>query len=61
MYEKLNEILLKSDKTPYQISKETGISQTAFSNWKSGRSQPSIESLKKLADYFQKPIEFFLS
>lgn len=60
MYEKFKELLDKTNKTAYQISKETGISQTAFSNWKSGRSEPSLESLKKLADYFDKPIEYFL-
>lgn len=61
MYKKFKELLVKSNKTTYQISKETGISQTAFSNWKSGRSDPSLESLKKLADYFSVSIEYFLS
>lgn len=48
------------NKTSYQVSKETGISQTAFSNWKSGRSEPGLESLKKLANYFGVSIEYFL-
>lgn len=60
MYEKYRELLEKSNKTSYQVSKETGISQTAFSNWKSGRSEPGLESLKKLADYFGVSIEYFL-
>lgn len=60
MYEKFKALLDKTNKTTYQISKETGISQTAFSNWKSGRSEPSLESLKRLASYFGKPIEYFL-
>ena len=60
MYEKYKALLDKTNKTTYQVSKETGISQTAFSNWKSGRSEPSLESLKKLADFFDKPIEYFL-
>lgn len=60
MYEKFRVLLDKTNKTTYQVSKETGISQTAFSNWKSGRSAPSLESLKKLASYFDKPIEYFL-
>lgn len=61
LYEKLKELLCKTNKTAYQISKETGISQTAFSNWKSGRSDPSIESLKKLAAYFEVTVDYFLS
>ncbi len=60
MYEKYSLLLEKVNKTSYQISKETGISQTAFSNWKSGRSEPSLESLKRLAKYFNVPIEYFL-
>lgn len=60
MYEKYQVLLEKSNKTSYQVSKETGISQTAFSNWKSGRSEPGLESLKKLANYFGVSIEYFL-
>ncbi len=60
MYEKYRALLEKSNKTSYQVSKETGISQTAFSNWKSGRSEPGLESLKKLSDYFDVSIEYFL-
>lgn len=60
MYKKFQALLDKTNKTAYQVSKETGVSQTAFSNWKSGRSEPSLESLRKLAKYFDVPIEFFL-
>ena len=60
MYKKFQALLEKTDKTVYQISKETGISQTAFSNWKSGRSTPGLESLKKLSVYFGVAIEDLL-
>ena len=60
LYKKYRALLEESNKTSYQVSKETGISQTAFSNWKSGRSEPGLESLKKLADYFDVSIEYFL-
>lgn len=60
MYKKFQALLEETDKTVYQISKETGISQTAFSNWKSGRSTPSLESLKKLSVYFGVAIEDLL-
>ena len=61
MYEKFAELLKKTNKTAYQVSKKTGISQTAFSNWKAGRSEPNVDSLKKLADYFGVPMEYFLN
>ncbi len=60
MYEKYQALLAKENKTSYQVSKETGISQTAFSNWKTGRSEPGLESLSKLSKYFGVPIEYFL-
>lgn len=60
LYEKYRALLDKENKTSYQVSKETGISQTAFSNWKSGRSEPGLESLNKLSKYFGVPIEYFL-
>lgn len=60
VYKKYEELLSKTNKTSYQVSKETGISQTAFSNWKTGRSEPGLESLRKLSDYFGVTIEYFL-
>ena len=60
LYKKFQALLEKKNKTVYQVSKETGISQTAFSNWKSGRSTPSIESLKKLSAYSEVAIEDLL-
>ena len=51
MYEIFVELLQKYGVSAYKVSKATGISQTTFSNWKSGRSTPKIESLQKIADY----------
>lgn len=60
MYEKFVELLDKFNKTTYQVSKDTGIGQNVFSNWKSGRSKPKVDKLKILADYFGVHIEYFL-
>lgn len=38
--------------TAYQMSKDTGISESLISNWKSGRQLPKYDSLIILADYF---------
>nr|WP_207742004.1 helix-turn-helix transcriptional regulator [[Clostridium] symbiosum] len=50
----------KSDKTAYQVSKDTGIAQSVLSDWKTGRSKPKADKLKILADYFGVPIDYFL-
>lgn len=60
MYKKYAMLLEKTNKTTYQVSKDTGISQNVFSNWKSGRSKPKADKLKILANYFGVPIEYFL-
>lgn len=60
MYKKFEKLLEKTHKTTYRVSKETGIAQNVFSNWKSGRSVPKTDKLKILADYFGVSIEYFL-
>ena len=57
MYEKYEELLKKTGKTSYQVSKDTGIGQNTLSNWKTGRSKPKIENIKILADYFGVKVE----
>lgn len=57
MYERFNTICTTKGITPYKVSKETGISQTTLSQWKSGRSIPKIDKIQKIADYFNVPVE----
>ena len=60
MYKKFEELIEKNNVTAYRVAKDTGISPTVFSEWKTGRSNPKIDKLKKIADYFGVSIEFFL-
>lgn len=60
MYKKFEMLLVKSNKTPYQVSKDTGIAQSVLSDWKTGKSKPKTDKLKILADYFGVSIEYFL-
>lgn len=59
MYEKFSELLQEHGVTAYKVSKETGIAQTTFSDWKNGKSQPKIDKLQKIADYFNVPVTYF--
>lgn len=38
--------------TAYKLSKETGISESVISRWKSGEQSPSISNLVKVAHFF---------
>ena len=60
LYKKYEELLRITGKTSYQVSKDTGIGQNTLSNWKTGRSNPKIEKLKILANYFGVPITYFI-
>ncbi len=60
LYKKYEELLIKTGKTSYQVSKDTGIAQSTISDWKTGRSNPKLEKLQILADYFCVPITYFI-
>ena len=60
MYEKYVALREKSGISDYRVSEATGITKSTFSDWKSGRSSPKIDKLKKIADFFGVPIEYFL-
>lgn len=60
LYKKFAELLEKTNKTAYQVSKDTGIAQSVLSDWKNGRSNPKVDKLKILADYFGVSIDYFL-
>lgn len=44
----------------YVLGKEIGLPSSFFSEWKRGKMMPKIDKIKKIADYFNKPIEYFL-
>ena len=61
MYEKFLYLLEVNEVTTYRVAKETGISQTLFTNWKQGRSEPKLSTLQKIAKYFGVGVEYFLN
>lgn len=60
MYKKY--VLLRDEKgvTDYRVAVETGITKSTFTDWKNGRSNPKVDKLKILADYFGVTIEYFI-
>lgn len=61
MYEIFEQLLQKHGVTAYRVSKEAGVTQTALSNWKSGRSTPTTKTLQKIADYFGVTIDYLMT
>lgn len=42
------------------VAKTTGITKSTFSDWKNGRSEPKIDKLQKIADYFEVSVDWLL-
>ena len=56
--EKFERLCVRAHKSPSAVSRELGISNGAYSNWKRG-TMPYSTTLRKIADYFGVPIEYF--
>lgn len=56
----LFELMDKNNVKQLQLSKVIGVSQGNISDWKSGRSTPSIEALVKIAEYFNVSVDYLL-
>lgn len=51
-YARFEALLYQYKTTVYRVSKETGIAPSTFSDWKSGRSTPKADKLRRIADHF---------
>lgn len=60
MYQKFEQLVKAKGITTYRVAKDIGLAPTVFSDWKSGKSKPKVDKLKKIADYFGVTIEYFL-
>lgn len=50
--EKINALLLQQGKTGAEMSRDLGLSNSAYSLWNTGSTNPSKKNLKRIADYF---------
>lgn len=58
MYSIFEQLLQSRHVSTYKVSKDTGISQSIFSAWKSGKSTPKTDKLQKIADYFGVTLDY---
>ena len=61
MYEVFEQLLQKHGVSPYKVSKDTGVTQTSLSNWKTGKSTPTTKTLQRLADYFGVTLDYLMT
>lgn len=63
MSEMLNRILeLMKDENinARQLTTVLGISSSSFTDWKNGKGRPSLETVEKIADYFNVSIDYLV-
>lgn len=58
IYEKIKELCREKGISISSLEKELGFSNALISKW--SKADPMVSNLKKIADYFEKPIEYFL-
>lgn len=60
MYSKFVGLLQKSGMKVADVAKESGVSPSTFSDWKSGKSKPKVDKLQKIAKVFDVPVSYFI-
>ena len=60
-FDVLQKLLNENDTTIYKVAKEAGIATTVLYDWKSGRCQPKVDKMVLLANYFDVPLDYFIS
>lgn len=58
--DKIFDLLTRNNMTAKDLAKSVGLSGGNITDWKTGRANPSISSLKKIADYFNVSLEWLL-
>lgn len=58
-YEKFAQLCEERGKSQSAAAEEAGISKNLPGRWKNGTAEPSNASVKKLAAYFDVPVEYF--
>jgi len=55
------EDLMRNEKlTQMQLAKAIGVGQSSVSDWLNSKSEPSVENLWKLADFFDVSVDYLI-
>lgn len=59
MYEKYQKLRNDKGVSDSEVSRNTGIDKATLSHWKKGDYTPKVESIIKIADYFDVSLDYF--
>ena len=58
--ENIKQLMKTEGLTQMQLSAKIHVGQSTISEWLTGKNEPSIESLWKLADYFDVSVDYLI-
>lgn len=61
MYKRYAALRDMNGMTDSAVATATGIGRSTFTDWKSGRSEPKLDKLNKIAKYFGTSVEYFVT
>lgn len=59
-YSKFEGILSRKSITPYRVATDLDISPMILSDWKANKSKPRLDTMVKIANYLNEPVENFV-
>jgi len=59
-YERLRKLMYEHNMRKADVIRATGVTRPVLVNWEHGRTEPSIRTLRRLADYFEVKPSYFL-
>ena len=59
-YEELRRLMYEHDVTQADVVRGANVTRPTLLNWKKGKRQPTVRTLKKIAEYFDVPVTTFI-
>ena len=58
--ERIKDLMMTERLSQYALAKSIIVSQSTICNWLNGKKEPSVESLWKLADFFDVSVDYII-
>lgn len=59
-YEEFRRLMYEHNVTMADVIRGTGVTRPTLCNWRCGKHQPTVKTLRKVADYFGVPVSVFV-
>lgn len=59
-YEELRRLMYEHNMTQADVIRGAGVTRPTLCNWRNGKHQPTVKTLKKIADFFGVSVSVFV-